>query len=85
MASAFAVMQDKAAVFFVRAFVEVVDPFGVERGRTAFDTVHFIALFQKQLGKIGAVLSSHAGDQCFFHVLSQSAAVLAAGLIVPVK
>jgi hypothetical protein len=29
--------------------------------------VNFVALFEKELGEVGSVLASDAGDECFFH------------------
>ena len=47
--------------------LQVVDPGGVGNGRPADDAVDLIALFQQKFGKIAAVLTGDAGDECFFH------------------
>ena len=47
--------------------LQVVDPGGVGDGRPADDAVNLIALFQQKFGKIAAVLTGDAGDECFFH------------------
>jgi hypothetical protein len=38
-------------------------PLGVEQRGAALDAVHLVALFQQELGQIGAVLAGDAGDQ----------------------
>jgi hypothetical protein len=58
-----AVMQMEAHPGVVRVAIEVVHPLGVEGRRAPLDAVDGIALMQQQLGEIGAVLSSDAGDQ----------------------
>ena len=45
----------------------VVDAGGVGEGCPAGNAMDLIALFQQKFGKIGAVLTGDAGDQCFFH------------------
>ena len=46
---------------------KVVNAGSIGNGRPAGDAMDFVALFQKEFGKIGAVLAGNAGDQCFFH------------------
>ncbi len=65
-----AVVEDEALVGLVRLLVEVLDPPGVERRRPPLDAVDDVALFEEELGQIGAVLAGHAGDQGdFVHTL----------------
>jgi hypothetical protein len=45
----------------------MINPFGVECGSPADETVDGIALVQQEFRKIRAVLAGNAGDQCFFH------------------
>ena len=40
----------------------------VEEGGMALDTMDFIALFQKKLCKVGAVLAGDAGAERFLHI-----------------
>lgn len=51
---------------------QVVDTSGVGDGSAADNAVDFIPLLQQELCQIGAVLTSDAGDQCFFHVFYSS-------------
>src|ERR1700722_2137727 len=50
----------------MRILVEMVDAVGVQQGSAALDAVHFVPLFQKELGEVGAVLTGYAGDQSSF-------------------
>jgi hypothetical protein len=61
-----AVVELETDVGFVEITVEVIDPSGVERGGAPFDTVDNVALAQQKFREIGAVLSSHPGDQSDF-------------------
>jgi len=45
----------------------VVNAVGAEQRGAALDAVHFVALAQKEFGKVGAVLAGDAGDEGFFH------------------
>jgi len=58
-----AVVQMKGNAGLVRIVHEMVDARGVERRRTALDAVHQIALGEKELGEIGAILPGSARDQ----------------------
>ena len=60
------VVQDELAVVDVGILVEMIDAVGVEQRGAPFDAVDFVAFFQQKLGQVGAVLSGHPGDQCFF-------------------
>lgn len=51
---------------------QVVDAGGIGNGGAADNAVDFIPLLQQELCQIGAVLTSDAGDQCFFHVFYSS-------------
>ena len=52
----------------VRILIQMIDAVGVEQRGPALDAVHFVALAEQKLGKVGAVLAGDAGDQrCFFH------------------
>jgi hypothetical protein len=57
------------ASFFAKLFVvvEVIDPIRIERTAPANHAMNFIALFEKLLGQIGAVLSRDTGDECLLH------------------
>jgi hypothetical protein len=61
-----AVVQDEAPVLLVRILVQVVDAVGIEQRAAALDAVHLVVLVEQELGEIGAVLASDAGDQCDF-------------------
>ena len=61
-----AVVQHEVLVFNVTVLIDVVDPLRIERRRTAFDAVYFVALFQQKLSEIGTVLASNSGDQRAF-------------------
>jgi len=57
------VVQDEATPFFVRILIEMIDAVGVEQRGAALDAVDFVALAQQELGEVGAVLASDAGDE----------------------
>ncbi len=61
-----AVVESELRVDLARWLVDMVDPFGIERGSTSLDPVDFIALLEKELGKVRSVLTCNAGDQGFF-------------------
>ena len=55
----------------VRIVLQMRDSLAVIHGGTADDSVYFISLFQKELRKVGSVLSGNAGDQsCLCHSFS---------------
>ena len=56
-------VQDEATPFFVRILIEMIDAVGVEQRGAALDAVDFVALAQQELGEVGAVLASDAGDE----------------------
>ena len=60
-------VEDQAAVGFVRVLVEVIDTVGEQAG-TALDAVHLVAFVQEEFGQVGAVLAGDAGDEGFIHV-----------------
>ena len=66
-------MKDETWVFLVNVLEDVIDPGCVERGCTALDPVHLIALLQKKLCEIGPVLARDAGDQrALLHTVLQT-------------
>jgi len=58
-----AVMQEKAAIPFMGVLIQVIDSCGVEAAGPAFDAVHHIALLEKKLSEITAVLACDAANQ----------------------
>ena len=44
----------------------MIDPSGVEAARPALNAMYGIALLQKQLRKVAAVLAGDARDKCLF-------------------
>jgi hypothetical protein len=60
------VVQEQASIRVVRVLVQVVDAVGVEQAAAALDAVDDLALFQEELGEVGAVLTGDAGDECGF-------------------
>jgi hypothetical protein len=48
--------------------VKVFDPFRIEAGGTADESMDLVALVEEEFGEVRAVLASDAGDECaFFH------------------
>ena len=62
-----AVVQLEAGIGGVRVLVEVINSLGIQRRRTPLDPVNLIALIEQELRKVGPILASYAGYQCFFH------------------
>ena len=60
------VMQEHVRLAVVRVLINGVEPFGVESGGATDQAVDFIAFAQKKFGKVRAVLSGDARDECFF-------------------
>ena len=60
-----AVVENETAVLGVRVLVEVVEARGVEAGGAADESVHLVALREKELGEVRAVLAGDAGDEGF--------------------
>ncbi len=56
-------VKDEPRIGLVRVLIDVVDPAGVERGRTALDPVHLVAFRQEQVRKISPVLARNACDK----------------------
>jgi hypothetical protein len=61
-----AVMQEERRLALVRIDIEMVDTLGVQGRRAPLHAVDDITLFQKELGKVAAVLARHARDECRF-------------------
>ena len=51
----------------VRIFVEVVNSGGIEKRGASLGAVNFVAFFQEEFGKIGAILPCYPGNQSAFH------------------
>lgn len=62
-----AVMQKQLHSIYVRILIEVIDAGRVEGARPSNDPVHLVTLGDKEVGQIGAILTSDARDKCFFH------------------
>ena len=60
-------MEEEADAVDVRIPVKVIDAARVERRGPANHAVDLIAFVEQQLGEIGTVLASDAGDERFFH------------------
>lgn len=71
-----AVVEYEALVVYVGVLIDMIHPLGAEREGASFDAADFIALFQQELGQIGAVLAGDAGDECY---LGQSKNLLDSG------
>jgi len=67
-----AVMQVKVDFFAIvmRVVVDVVYPAGVEGGRPADKTVHFVTFGKEQLCQVRAVLTGNACNERSFHNLA---------------
>src|ERR1700677_3745877 len=50
-------------------FDQVVHTVGIETGAAPLGPVHFVALVQQELGKVGTVLTSNTGDQSLLHIV----------------
>ena len=59
-------MQHEPAFLFVRVLVQMIDAVGIEEGSPPLDSVHDVALAEKEFGEVGAVLAGHTGDQGYF-------------------
>ena len=59
-------MQLQPDVFLVRILIQVINPVGIEKGRPALDTVHFIAFFQQQFSQVCPVLACDSCNQRAF-------------------
>ena len=57
------IVEEDAGVGAVRILVEVVDALGTEGRRPASEPVHLVALVEKKLGEIRAVLPGDPGDK----------------------
>ncbi len=58
-----AVVENEAAVRFVRILVQVVDAVGIEERGAALDAVDDVALAEQEFGQVGAVLPGNTGDK----------------------
>ena len=59
-----AVVQKELYARAVRILIKVIHTRAVERRRSPFDAVHDVVFLQQKLGKVSAVLTGRAGDQC---------------------
>ena len=58
-----AVVEREALVRVVRILVDVLDPSGIEGGRTALDAMDLVTLVEQKPRHIGPVLTRHTSDQ----------------------
>jgi hypothetical protein len=56
------IVQKEVSAGLVDILVDVIEPFTVEAGGTAFQAVDLVALSEEKLREIGAVLAGTAGD-----------------------
>ena len=63
-----AIDQPHPGARIMRVLINVVDPSRIEGARTAYDSVHDVALREQKLRQIRTILSSDAGNQCFLHL-----------------
>src|ERR1700761_6849799 len=56
-------MHQERHVAVMRILIEMIDPRGVEGGRTPLDAVHGVTEAEQIFGEVSAVLSGYAGDQ----------------------
>ena len=64
------IMQDEMHVALVWILVQVINPVGIERGRTALHAVDDITFFQQEFGEVSAILPCNAcyeGDFLLIH------------------
>ena len=67
----------------VRIVLQMCNSLAIIHGGTTNDSVYFISLFQKELRKVGSVLSGNAGDQsCLCHIFSPLSCCLSVLLFV---
>lgn len=53
-------------IFFMRILIEMVNAVGIEKRTSSFNTVDDVAFTKQQLGKVSAILTGDAGDECDF-------------------
>ncbi len=54
-------------ILLMGILIEVIDPGGIEAAGPALDAMHLVALLQKKLSQIRAILASDASNQSYFH------------------
>ena len=57
------VVQNQLVTIFMVVAVEMIDPLRIKRARPPDQSVDFVVLLQKQLGKVGAILARDAGHK----------------------
>lgn len=62
-------MQEERQSLVVNIVEQMINTSSVEQRATTLDAVHFVTLAQQQFCKVGAILSSHASDECFLNHL----------------
>src|SRR5690606_8013987 len=56
------VMKDEILVIRVRILIDMVNALRIEQRCATFDAMDLITLFQEELGEIGTILASNAGN-----------------------
>lgn len=46
--------------------VEMVDPLGIEIGRSAYEAVDFVAFVEEEFSEVGTILTSNTSDEGYF-------------------
>ena len=60
------VMQTKMNIFFMRILVKMIHAVRIEKRTPSFNSVNLVSLGQQKFTEIGAILTSHARNQCNF-------------------
>jgi hypothetical protein len=61
------IVKKKSLILLVGVLVQMFDAFGIESGSAPDNAVNFVTLCQQEFGKVGAILTSNACYQSFFH------------------
>lgn len=68
-----AIVENEARMCLVRILIDMFDAAGIKRRGPPLDTMHRIALAQKQFGQIGTILTSHPSNKRgFCHFFTSS-------------
>ena len=60
------VVEAEVRISHLMMLVDVIHSMRVEGGCSTLNAMDFVAFFEEELGEVGSVLSSNAGDECFF-------------------
>ena len=63
------VVQFESHILLMGILIEMINPIGIKRRSTPFQTMYLIPLFKQKLCQIRSILTGNPGNKCCFHLI----------------